>query len=252
MFGDRAHLVDLNGDVGEGQGDDQQLVPLLTSVNIACGGHVGDAASMRATIALARQHGAHVGAHPSYPDRQNFGRRSMSLTDTEVMQCITEQLHALAEIAFAEGVRMRHVKPHGALYNVAARDRAVADAIARATALFDGSLVLLGLAGSELIAAGARAGLRTASEVFADRAYNSDGTLVSRDSPGAVLNDSRVIVPRAVRMVREGLVTTIDGRDVAVRAETICVHGDTPEAPALAAALHQGLTAAGIAIRPFA
>ena len=176
----------------------------------------------------------------------------MSLTDTEVMQCITEQLHALAEIAFAEGVRMRHVKPHGALYNVAARDRAVADAIARATALFDGSLVLLGLAGSELIAAGARAGLRTASEVFADRAYNSDGTLVSRDSRGAVLNDSRVIVPRAVRMVREGLVTTIDGRDVAVRAETICVHGDTPEAPALAAALHQGLTAAGIAIRPFA
>ena len=176
----------------------------------------------------------------------------MPLTDTEVGRCVTEQLHALAEIARIEDVRIRHLKPHGALYNVAARDRAVADAIARATAGFDASVVLVGLAGSELIAAGARAGLRTASEVFADRAYNSDGTLVARDSPGAVLDDVRVIVPRAVRMVREGLVTAIDGRDVAVRAETICVHGDTPEAPALAAALQHGLRAAGITITPFA
>jgi UPF0271 protein len=176
----------------------------------------------------------------------------MPLTDSEVAHQVTEQLRTLARIAASEDVPIRHVKPHGALYNVAARDRVVADAIARATAHFDASLVLVGLAGSELIAAGVRAGLRTASEVFADRAYNSDGSLAPRDSPGAVLDDIRVIVPRAIRMVREGLVTTLGGSDVSVRAETICIHGDTPDAPALAAALRRGLEDAGIAIRPFA
>ena len=250
MFADRAQLVDLNGDVGEGVGHDSQLIPLLTSVNIACGGHAGDDDTMRTTISVARHYNVAIGAHPSYPDRQHFGRRSMSLTDNEVERCIAWQLQTLAAIAASENVRLRHVKPHGALYNVAARDAGVADAVARATAAFDASLMLVGLAGSELIAAGMRAGLRPLHEVFADRGYSSDGMLVPRDQPGAVLDDIRVIVPRAVRMVRDGLVTASDGRDVAVRADTICVHSDTPGAVALAAALRQGLIDAGIEIRP--
>jgi UPF0271 protein len=245
---DRAHLVDLNGDVGEQIGYDVDLIPLLTSINVACGLHAGDEATMRETVIAGRELGVAVGAHPSYPDRAHFGRRVMSLTATEVEECVFTQVRTLAEIAAREGVRLRHIKPHGALYNVSARDAAVASAIARAVATFDRSLIVVGLAGSESIAAAASAGLATASEAFADRAYRSDGTLVARETAGAVIHDSREIVPRAVRMVQEGVVTSIEGSIVAVRADTICVHGDTPQAPALAAALRAGLVEAGIQV----
>jgi UPF0271 protein len=252
VFSDRAHPVDLNGDVGEGTGQDEELIPLLTSANIACGVHAGDSETMYKTVILARRHGVSAGAHPSYPDREHFGRRTMSLTDMEVEECVAKQILALREIAAPEQVRVRHVKPHGALYNTAVRDRSVADAIARGVARCDPSLVLVGLAGSELIAAGARAGLRTASEVFADRQYQADGRLVPRDAPHAVLHDVSVIVPRAVRMVRDGVVTAIDGREVPLQADTICIHGDTPDAPALASALRLALGDAGIALRALA
>ena len=248
MSSDRAHLVDLNGDVGEQIGYDADLIPLLTSINVACGLHAGDEATMRETVIAGRELGVAVGAHPSYPDRAHFGRRVMSLTATEVEECVLTQVSTLAEIAAREGVRLRHIKPHGALYNVSARDAGVASAIARAVARYDRSLVVVGLAGSESIAAAARAGLATASEAFADRAYRADGTLLARETAGAVIHDPRVIVPRAVRMVQEGVVTSINGSPIAIRADTICVHGDTPQAPALAAALRAGLVEAGIQV----
>ena len=252
MFKDRPEQVDLNGDVGEGVGQDPQLIPLLTSANIACGVHAGDPETMRATVVLAHQHGVAVGAHPSFPDRAGFGRRAMILTPDQAQTCVSNQIRALAEIAAGEGVRLRHVKPHGALYNLAARDAELADAIARAVAAVDPNLVLVGLAGSQLIEAGNRAGLKTASEVFADRAYAADGSLVARDQPGAVIHDSETVIARAVAMVKEGAVVAIDGSRVPLRADTICLHSDTPDAATLARHLRAALLSAGIAVRPLA
>ena len=249
MFGDRALSVDLNADVGEGVGEDLHLIPLLTSASVACGVHAGNEETMHATVALARQHGVAVGAHPSYPDREGFGRRAMTMTGVELERCVSSQLYTLAEIANAHGAPLRHVKPHGALYNTAARDAAVAEAIARAVAAFDSSLVLMGLAGSALISAGARAGLRTASEVFADRGYRADGTLVPRDEPGSVIQDVDAVVPRALAMVRDGAVSAVDGGRVPLVAETICLHGDTPGAAYLASRIRQALIDAGIELR---
>lgn len=255
--------VDLNGDVGEGQtlghrpagerGDhkfngDAALMPSLTSANIACGFHAGDPLLMRATVALARTHGVAVGAHPSLQDREGFGRREFRVAPGEVEALVMYQIGALAAIAAAQGVRLHHVKPHGALYNMAARDAPLAGAIARAVAAVDPSLVLFGLAGSELMRAGRDARLRTASEVFADRAYRPDGSLVPRTQPGAVIDDPDVVVSRAVSMVREGAVIAIDGSRVALEADTICVHGDTPGSAALAARLRNALQEAGIEV----
>lgn len=250
MFADRPHSIDLNADVGEGVGQDEDLLPLVTSANVACGIHAGDPGTMSQTVELAKAHGVAVGAHPSYPDRAGFGRRAMSLTEGEIEGCVSIQVRALAEIAALYGVSLRHVKPHGAMYNVAARDPIVANAIARAVAALDPSLVLVGLAGSELIAAGKRAGLRTASEVFADRGYRADGSLVPRGEPGDILHDPEAVVPRAVAMVRDGAVTAVDGARVELQVETLCVHGDTPGAAALAMRLKQGLLAAGISLAP--
>jgi 5-oxoprolinase (ATP-hydrolysing) subunit A len=250
VFADRPHSIDLNADVGEGMGQDEELLPFVTSANIACGIHAGDPTTMSQTVQLARAHGVAVGAHPSYPDRAGFGRRAMVLTEGEVEGCVSIQVRALAEIAAIYGVALRHVKPHGAMYNVAAQDLKVANAIARAVAALDPSLVLVGLAGSALIEAGRRAGLRTANEVFADRGYRADGSLVPRGEPGDVLHDPDVVVPRAVVMVREGAVIAVDGARVELPVETLCVHGDTRNAAALAARLNQGLLAAGIALGP--
>jgi UPF0271 protein len=250
VFADRPHSIDLNADVGEGVGQDEDLLPLVTSANVACGIHAGDPGTMSQTVELAKAHGVAVGAHPSYPDRAGFGRRAMSLTEGEIEGCVSIQVRALAEIAALYGVSLRHVKPHGAMYNVAARDPIVANAIARAVAALDPSLVLVGLAGSELIAAGKRAGLRTASEVFADRGYRADGSLVPRGEPGDILHDPEAVVPRAVAMVRDGAVTAVDGARVELQVETLCVHGDTPGAAALAMRLKQGLLAAGISLAP--
>jgi UPF0271 protein len=246
--------VDLNADVGESFGaytigHDPILLRHITSANVACGFHAGDPGVMRATVALARQHGVAIGAHPGFADLVGFGRRELHATPREVEDLVVYQIGALAAVAAAQGERLQHVKPHGALFNMAARDATLADAIARAVAAVDRSLVLFGLAGSELVAAGERAGLRTASEVFADRAYTPDGTLVSRRTSGAVIDDAAIVVERAVRMASEHAVVAIDGTRLSVHVDTICVHGDTPGAADLAARIRKALTDAGVAVK---
>jgi len=247
--------VDLNADVGESfgayqLGHDGALMPALSSANVACGFHAGDPSVMRETVALAREHGVAVGAHPGFPDLVGFGRREIAATAREVEDFVVYQIGALAAVAAAQGVRLQHVKPHGALYNMAARDGELADAIARATASVDRSLVLFGLSGSELVAAGRRAGLRTACEAFADRAYQRDGALVARSQPSAVIEDPDVVVARALLMVRDRAVTAIDGSRVVLEVDTLCVHGDTPGAAVLASRIRQALTGAGVEILP--
>ncbi len=246
--------VDLNGDVGEaasgGLADqDRSLMPHLTSANVACGFHAGDPGVMRATVALAREHGVAVGAHPGFPDPEGFGRRELQFSPRDVEDFVVYQVGALAAIAAGQGVRLQHVKPHGALFNMAVRDGSLADAIARAAAAIDPTLILVGLPGSELVAAGKRAGLRTASEGFADRAYQPDGTLVPRDLEGSVLQDAEAVVPRVLRMVRDRVVHAVDGTVVPLEVDTICVHGDTPGAADLAARIRSALTTAGIEVK---
>jgi 5-oxoprolinase (ATP-hydrolysing) subunit A len=246
--------VDLNSDVGESFGaytigQDPILLTHITSANVACGFHAGDPGVMRATVALAKQHGIAVGAHPGFPDLVGFGRRELQATPREVEDLVVYQIGALTAIAATQGMRLQHVKPHGALFNMAVRDTALADAIARATAAVDRSLIFFGLPGSELIAAGRRAGLKTACEVFADRAYEPDGTLVSRRKPGAVIHDPEAVVQRVVRMATDRTVVAVDGSIVRLELDTICVHGDTPGAAELAARIRAALTAAGVDVR---
>jgi UPF0271 protein len=247
--------VDLNSDVGESFGaytigQDPILLPHVTSANVACGFHAGDPGVMRATIALAKQHGVAVGAHPGFPDLVGFGRRDLHATPREVEDFVVYQIGALAAIAAAQGVALQHVKPHGALFNMAARDAALADAIARATAAVDRSLILFGLPASELIRAGERAGLRTACEAFADRAYHRDGTLVSRRLPGAVIHDADVVEARVLRMATDRTVDAVDGSVVRLDIDTICVHGDTRGAADLAARIRRALDASGVHVKP--
>jgi len=248
-------LIDLNADVGESYGpyqygDDEGVMPFVSSANIACGFHAGDPAVMRNTIRLARRYGVAVGAHPGFQDLSGFGRREIHMTPADVENLVAYQVGALAGIAAAEGVRLSHVKPHGALYNMAARDAAMAGAIARAVQEVGPSLVLFGLSGSELIAAGARAGLRVASEVFADRGYRPDGSLAPRGTTGAVMTEPAEVARRAVHMASKQTVTALDGTSVSIKADTICIHGDTPDAAALARAVREALGAAGIEVGP--
>ena len=240
--------IDLNADVGEGYGQDAALMSLISSANIACGYHAGDADSMREAVALARDCLVAVGAHPSFPDREHFGRREMRLSADDIHECIRAQVEALATVAAAEGTRVRHVKPHGALYNMAARDEEVAEAVARAVHDADPALLLFGLSGSMLMKVAGRIGLRTVSEVFADRAYRADGSLLPRDQPRSVLHDERSVAARAVGMAREGTVVAVNGDAIGVRAETICVHGDTPGAAALARRIRDDLVRSGVTI----
>jgi 5-oxoprolinase (ATP-hydrolysing) subunit A len=247
--------IDLNADLGESfgpwpMGTDEALMASISSANVACGFHAGDPSVMRRTVALAKSNGVAVGAHPGFPDLVGFGRRELSASPDEVTDMVLYQVAALAGVAASQGVRLQHVKAHGALYNMAVRSRALADAIANGTAAFDRSLILFGLSGSELLSAGERAGLRVAAEVFADRAYESDGTLVPRTRPGSVIHDPNEVVSRAIRMVRDRAVVAIDGSLVQLRADTICVHGDTPGAADLARQVRRGLEAAGIAVGP--
>ena len=246
--------IDLNGDVGESFGayeigHDAALIPVLTSANVACGFHAGDPGVMRATVALAREHGTAVGAHPGFPDLAGFGRREMKATAREVEDFVAYQIGALAGIAAAQNVRLRHVKPHGALYNMAAKDDVLADAIARATASVDRSLMLFGLPRSKSLDAARRHGLRAVSEAFADRAYRADGTLVPRGDDGAVIADGDTVVARAVMIARDRVVIAVDGTRVPLEVETICVHGDTPGAAALANRIRTALTEAGLQIK---
>lgn len=247
--------IDLNADVGESFGaytigHDQALLRHVTSANVACGFHGGDPSVMRQTVRLAVEQGVALGAHPGFPDLQGFGRREMACSTQEVENLVAYQIGALAGIAATEEARLHHVKPHGALYNMAARDRVLADAVARAVVAVDASLVLYGLSGSCLVAAGEAAGLRTAAEVFADRAYHRDGSLVPRGQQGAVIDDPDVLVARALQLVQEGVVTARGGQRVVLRRDTICVHGDTPGAADLAARLRSGLRAAAIRVLP--
>ena len=246
--------MDLNGDVGESFGayeigHDAALIPVLTSANIACGFHAGDPGVMRATVSLARQHGTAIGAHPGFPDLVGFGRREINATPREVEDFVAYQIGALAAIAAAQGVRLAHVKPHGALYNMAARDVGFADAIARATAAVDRSLMLFGLPGSKSLDAARQHGVRAVSEAFADRAYRADGSLVPRSEPGAVIDDPDVVVARAVAISRERTVIAADGTRVALDVETICVYGDTPGAAQLASRIRDALLAAGVQVK---
>jgi UPF0271 protein len=220
----------------------------ISSANVACGFHAGDPGTMRATLALARQKGVAVGAHPGFPDLVGFGRREMKASPAEVEDFVLYQVAALAGMAAAHGLTLQHVKAHGALYNMACRDRALADAIAKAVAGFDRKLILFGLPKSELLRAGEAAGLRVAAEVFADRAYDPDGSLTARSKPGSVIHDTATVVERAIRMVRDKEVVAIDGSTIKLLADTICLHGDTPGAAEHARAVKTGLEAAGIRI----
>ncbi|HTL68850.1 MAG TPA: 5-oxoprolinase subunit PxpA [Lacunisphaera sp.] len=241
--------IDLNCDLGEGAGHDAELMPLVSSANIACGAHAGDEATMLATVRLARQHGVAVGAHPGFTDREHFGRREQPITPAEAHALVLAQIRRLLAVAGQAGARVMHVKPHGALYNQAARDAALALAVARAVGEADARLILFGPPDSALLLAGEKCGLRVANEVFADRTYQPDGSLTPRSQPQALIADENVAVAQVRRMVREGRVRTSDGTDFVVRADTVCVHGDGPHPVQFARRLRDELQKAGIAIK---
>lgn len=246
--------VDLNADVGESlgswaMGEDEALIPHLSSVNIACGFHAGDPLTIERTVRLALDAGAAIGAHPGYPDRVGFGRRNLDMAPDELEASLLYQIAAVAGIARAAGGELHHVKAHGALYNRAVSDPAVAETIARATRRISKDLVLVGLAGSVQLAAGQAAGLAVAAEGFPDRAYEPDGSLRSRRLTGAVLADSAAIAERAVSMARDGVVVASEGSTIQICVDTLCLHGDNPGAAAHAVAVRGALQAAGIAIR---
>ena len=247
-----ADRIDLNADVGESfgawpMGADEALIPLVSSVNIACGAHAGDPATILRTVALAASHGVAIGAHPGYPDLAGFGRRDLDMTPADLRASLIVQVGAIQTAARVVGATVRHVKPHGALYNRAAVDARVATTIAEAIRDLDPSLVLVGLAGSQSIAAGRAAGLAVGEEAFADRCYEADGSLRSRLRPGALLGPDDAAV-QAVAIVRDGSVGAGDGSRLAVRADTICIHGDSPDAVGIAQAVVAALGAAGIRI----
>lgn len=241
--------IDLNCDLGEGSGHDAELMPLVSSVNIACGGHAGDAATMRATLRLAKLHGVAVGAHPSWLDRVDFGRREMTATPEATFGWVVEQVRALMTLAQAEGMRLAHVKPHGALYNQAARDPVLAEVLIRAITAVDRTLIVCGPAGSRLIAAGRAAGLQVVEEVFADRRYRDDGTLEPRTSPRALITDPSEAARQVMELMETGQVTTVTGNHIALTADTVCLHGDGSKAVECARAVRSALATVGIAIR---
>jgi UPF0271 protein len=250
----RERAIDINCDMGESfgpwrMGTDADVMPHITSANIACGAHAGDPTVMRRTVRLARDAGVAVGAHPGFADLQGFGRREMTVDPAEIEDLILAQIGALTAIAKAEGVRLRHVKAHGALYNMAARQRPLADAIARAIEAADDSLIMFGLPNSPMIDAGKAAGLRVAAEGFADRSYQPDGSLTPRPREGAVIHDPAAVVARAVRMATEGIVLTPNGKEIALAIDTICVHGDTPGAADLTKQIRVALRTAGVDVR---
>ena len=240
--------VDLNADLGEGSGHDAELFELISSANIATGFHAGDSDTMHAAISAAMQHGVALGAHPSFFDRENFGRKELKVPNEEVFDAVAYQLGIFQAIASALGVRPNHVKPHGALYNMAVRDEELADAIARGIESVDPKLILFAPDNTELARAGETHGVQIAREIFADRNYLNDGCLVPRTRPDALLRDPKEAAERVLRMLREGKVRSVEGHDVDVRGETICVHGDTPGAVEFARELRTQLEREGVGI----
>ncbi|MDI1335549.1 MAG: LamB/YcsF family protein [Lacunisphaera sp.] len=241
--------IDLNCDLGEGAGHDAELMPLITSANIACGLHAGDAATMRRAVEQALRHRVALGAHPSLNDREHFGRRELKVLPDEAHELVLTQTRLLQVIARQCGGRVAHVKPHGGLYNLAARDAALAAAVADAVHEADPRLILFGLAGSELIRAGQARGLRVAREAFADRTYQADGSLTPRPQPNALITDEDAAVAQVLRMVRAGKVRATDGTEASIQADTICLHGDSAHPVEFARRLHEELRKASIEIK---
>lgn len=241
--------IDLNCDLGEGYPNDAELMNYVSSVNVACGFHAGDEETMRRTVDLAISNGLAIGAHPSYPDRENFGRVDMELSGEKLHDVVSEQIFSLDRICKAAGVKLSHVKPHGSLYNRSARDASVAATIAKAVRDFDSQLFLFGLSGSISIIEAEKARLGTSSEVFADRGYRSDGSLVPRSEPHALISDTDAAVDQALMMVTSGSVTAITGEIIGVRADTICIHGDGEHAVEFARNIHDRLLAHNIKVR---
>ncbi len=241
--------IDLNCDLGEGYPNDAALISRISSANIACGYHAGDAETMRRTISLAVAHDVAIGAHPGFADKENFGRREIQLSKQGYYDLVSTQLEAINALVVAAGARLHHVKPHGALYNMAARDPELAYIIAHAVLDFDPKLLLYGLSGSHSVAQAAALGLRTASEVFADRSYQPDGSLTPRAQPGALITDIEKCLNQVLDMVQKGQVQAVDGSMVPIKAETICLHGDGEHAVAFAQRLQQVFLENNIEIR---
>lgn len=247
--------VDLNSDLGESfgaykTGMDDKVIPLVTSANVACGYHASDPVVMEKTIAMASAAGIRVGAHPGFPDLMGFGRRNLAVSPAEAKAYTLYQLGALAAFCRAHKMKMQHVKPHGALYNMAARDYALSKAICEAVREFDPGLIVMGLYGGELVRAARDLGLRAAMEVFADRAYEEDGSLVNRRKEGAMITDENEAIARVVRMVKEQKVTAITGRDIYIQADSVCVHGDGEKALIFVKKIRETLLKEGVALCP--
>lgn len=245
--------IDLNSDVGERpealrDGSEEELLKLITSANIACGVHAGDEQTMTEMILLAKRYNVGIGAHPSFPDRENFGRTEMNLTFEEIKKCVYDQVHSLATIAKSHGASLTHVKPHGALYNMAAKHAKIAHAIAAGVANFDNSLILMGLAGSGMLQVWGELGLRVAAEAFADRVYEPDGSLRSRKFQDALIIDPHRAAQQALSIARDGFVTASDGSTLQVKADTICIHSDTQNAVRIVAAVRRTLEENGFRV----
>ena len=250
------YQVDLNADLGESFGSytiglDSEVTKHVSSANIACGWHAGDPMVLDATLALAKERGIAVGAHPGYPDLMGFGRRNMACSPDEIKNYVTYQLGAFAAFAKVHGLEIQHVKAHGAMYNTAGKDLKQALAIARAVHDFDPNICLLALAGSKMVDAAAELGMKCASEFFADRGYEEDGSLVARTKEGAMISDENQAIERVIRVVREGKVRAVTGNDIAVRCDSVCVHGDNAHAVAFVKTIRERLTAEGIEVCPF-
>lgn len=247
--------IDLNCDLGESFGNykiglDDEVIRHISSANVACGFHASDPLVMQKTVALAKENGVCIGAHPGFPDLVGFGRRNMSVSPAEAKALVQYQIGALDAFCKAAGVKLCHVKPHGALYNMAGKDEILAQAVCEGIFEYDSNLILLGLSGSKMIEAGKKIGLRTASEVFADRAYEADGSLVARSKPGAVITDENLAVSRVVEMVKNGRVTSITGNEIEIRADSICLHGDGVKAVEFAKRIKEELLKNDVEIVP--
>jgi len=241
--------IDINCDLGEGIGNDEQIMPYISSANIACGYHAGDENIMRHTVELCKKYNVVIGAHPSFPDKENFGRTDMQLHPGEVYEMIIKQINNLEKIAVESHVQIHHVKPHGALYNMAARDKSLAPFVSLAILDTNSKYILYGLSGSYLIKEARNLGLKTASEVFADRTYKDDGSLSPRNKPGALIEDTDKAVAQVLQMVKEGTVTSVTGKKVPIVVETICIHGDGENAVEFAKTIHDALVKERIEIK---
>lgn len=249
------YKVDLNSDLGESFGrytigSDDRIIPLITSANIACGFHASDPVVMMKTVNLVKKAGTGAGAHPGYPDLMGFGRRNMNVSHEEAKAYTLYQISALGGMCKAAGVKLSHVKPHGAMYNMAGKDYELSKAICEAIKEYDPSLIVMGLAGSQMVKAARDMGLKTAEEVFADRAYEEDGSLVARSKPGAMIEDEDEAIARVVRMIKEGKVQAITGNDIDIKADSVCVHGDGEKALLFVEKIRKALTDEGIEICP--